>query len=209
MKISKIHDISMQVTPDTIVYPNNPIPEVSVIRKVPQASSTLSQIVLGSHTATHADSLAHVKENAPTTETLPLPSLVGECRVLDLTHARQVSKEELKKHAPKQGEILLLKTDNANHAYEKFREDFAHVTLNGAQYLAEKKVKTLGVDYLSVQKFHSGNQLVHLTLLQAGITVFEGLDLRKIRPGTYFFAGLPLKIAADGAPARAVLIEFE
>ena len=210
MKIKKIHDITLEINPSAIVYPNNPSPEIKFLRKVPEASSTLSLISLGSHTATHADSLMHVKAGATGIESLPINSFVGECRVLDLAHCRQVTKTELEKHEIRKGEIILLKTDNANHGYEKFREDFAHITLDGAQYLAEKKVKTVGVDYLSVQKFHSGNQLVHLALLEAGITIFEGLDLRKISAGKYFFVGLPLKISGvDGSPARAVLIELE
>ncbi|NLZ49066.1 MAG: cyclase family protein, partial [Clostridiales bacterium] len=41
-----------------------------------------------------------------------------------------------------------------------------------------------------------------------GITVLEGLYLRDIEPGEYLLCALPLKIkGAEGAPARAVLIE--
>ena len=210
MKIRKIHDITLEIFPGMVVYPNNPSPEISFLRKVPQASSTLSKITLGSHTGTHVDSLLHVKENASGLEKLPLEGMAGECRVLDLTHCKQVTRSELEKHECKKREIILLKTDNANHSYEKFREDFAHITVDGAQYLAERKVRTVGVDYVSIQKFHSGNQVVHSTLMEAGVTIFEGLDLRKIRPGKYFFVGLPLKISGiDGAPARAVLLEME
>lgn len=210
MKLKKIHDITLEISPQMLTYPNNPSPQISFLRKVPEASSTLSQISLGSHTGTHVDSLMHVKQNSPGTETIPLESLVGECRVLDLKQCRRVTKSDLEKHGVEKGEIVLLKTDNANHNYLGFREDFAHLTLDGAQHLVERKIKTIGVDYLSVQKFHSGNQLVHSALLEAGITVFEGLDLRKIRPGKYFFAGLPLKIKGiDGCPARALLFETE
>lgn len=209
MKVKKIHDITLEIAPSMVAYPNNPSPQISFLRKFPEASSTLSQIVLGSHTGTHADSLLHVKQGGWGVEKIPLENLVGECRVLDLTHCKQVTRQDLEKFDLKKNEIILLKTDNANHGYEKFREDFAHLTVDGAQFLAEKKVKTIGVDYLSVQKFHSGNQIVHSTLLEAGVTIFEGLDLRKIAPGKYFFAGLPLKISGiDGCPARAVLVEF-
>lgn len=209
MKLKKIHDITLEIKPEMIVYPNNPAPEISFLRKVPKASSTLSRIVLGSHTGTHADALLHVEENSSGLDKIPLEAMAGECRVLAMEDVQFVSKQELEKHDLKKGEIILLKTSNSKHGYEKFREDFAHITVDGAQCLAEKKVKTVGVDYLSVQKFHSGNQTVHSTLMEAGITIFEGLDLRGVKPGKYFFAGLPLKISGiDGAPARAVLIEF-
>jgi len=37
--------------------------------------------------------------------------------------------------------------------------------------------------------------------------IFEGLDLSKVKPGKYFFVGLPLKLMGlDGSPARAILL---
>lgn len=45
-----------------------------------------------------------------------------------------------------------------------------------------------------------------MLLLKAGIWIIEGLNLSRVRPGTYDMLCLPLKIAAgDGAPARALL----
>lgn len=101
---------------------------------------------------------------------------------------------------------MLLKTENSLKGYDRFREDYAHLTADGAAYLAQLQVKTVGVDYLSVEPFDSGMK-VHQTLVPA-LTVFEGLDLRAVSAGKYIFVGLPLRIKADGAPARAILISL-
>ena len=37
--------------------------------------------------------------------------------------------------------------------------------------------------------------------------LFEGLDLKVVPEGEYTFMGLPLRLEADGAPARVILIE--
>jgi arylformamidase len=43
-------------------------------------------------------------------------------------------------------------------------------------------------------------------LLNAGVVIVEGLDLRRVQPGDYTLWCLPLKVVgADGAPCRAVL----
>ena len=66
----------------------------------------------------------------------------------------------------------------------------------------------MGIDYLSVEQFHSEKFETHLILLSNGVTILEGLDLREIAAGSYELICLPLKIAGgsgDGAPARAVL----
>jgi arylformamidase len=50
---------------------------------------------------------------------------------------------------------------------------------------------------------------VHHALLDAGVVVVEGLDLRDIVAGAYELICLPLRIVdADGAPARVVLREL-
>jgi arylformamidase len=46
----------------------------------------------------------------------------------------------------------------------------------------------------------------HQALLQAGIWIIEGLNLKRVRPGQVQLICLPLKIAGgDGAPCRAMV----
>jgi arylformamidase len=68
-------------------------------------------------------------------------------------------------------------------------------------------VKLVGVDYLSVEQFHSGHHKTHRTLLERGIVIVEGLLLSDPPAGDYDLRCLPIKLAGlDGAPARAVLV---
>ena len=68
-------------------------------------------------------------------------------------------------------------------------------------------MKLVGVDYLSVEQFHSGHHQTHRTLLERGIIIVEGLDLSAPPMGPYELRVLPLRLAGlDGAPARAVLV---
>jgi arylformamidase len=69
-------------------------------------------------------------------------------------------------------------------------------------------VEVVGIDYLSVEKFGSTDFQTHMILLEHGVVIIEGLDLRNIEPGEYELICLPLKLAGgsgDGAPARVVL----
>jgi len=64
----------------------------------------------------------------------------------------------------------------------------------------------VGVDYLSVEKFHMPGHPAHHALLGAGVVIIEGLNLSDAEPGIYEMYCLPLRIdGADGAPARVVL----
>ena len=62
----------------------------------------------------------------------------------------------------------------------------------------------MGFDYLSVKKFGSDDE-VHKVLID-NLTLFEGLNLEQVPEGKYVFAGLPLKVDCDGAPARVILV---
>ena len=83
-----------------------------------------------------------------------------------------------------------------------FNKNFVKLNVEAARYLADKKIKCLGVDYLS-----SGNHEVHLHILKYG-TIIEGLNLSKVKAGEYDLCCLPLKlIDAEAAPARAILVK--
>ena len=72
----------------------------------------------------------------------------------------------------------------------------------------KRGIKLIGVDYLSVDSFDSGDKVVHHTLLGAGVVIIEGLNLSRVAQGVYQLYCLPLKIlGSDGAPARVVLIK--
>ena len=64
----------------------------------------------------------------------------------------------------------------------------------------------VGIDYLSIERFHSPGHPVHMILLGAGVVIVEGLDLRSVRPGRYTMCCAPLNVVgAEGAPARVFL----
>ena len=106
---------------------------------------------------------------------------------------------------------VLFKTRNSsfwNDARGGIREDFTHITPDGARSLVEAGVKLVGIDYLSVERFDTTDFATHVTLLSRGIVIVEGLDLSGVAGGVYELICLPLKIAGglgDGAPARAIL----
>ena len=101
----------------------------------------------------------------------------------------------------------MFKTRNSSRCWrtDAFVPDYVYVTPGAAELLVERRVRTVGVDYLSVGGRTDG-AITHRILLAAGVCVVEGLDLSSVDPGLYDFVALPLRIVdGDGAPARAVL----
>jgi arylformamidase len=107
-----------------------------------------------------------------------------------------------------QTERVLFHTRNSSFWNESFRKDFTHLLPEAAEYLIDKGIKLVGIDYLSIEKFHSGHHRTHIALLSNGVIILEGLNLSGVPAGDYELICLPLKLsegAGDGAPARAVL----
>ena len=81
-----------------------------------------------------------------------------------------------------------------------------YITEQAAEYLAAARVRTVGVDYLSVGGYHADGARIHRTLLEAGIWIIEGLDLSPVTAGRYEMICLPVKLhGSDGRLARAIL----
>lgn len=206
----RVWDVSVPVRPGMHSYPGDPTLEVTQVRAIARGdAANLTHLALGAHTGTHVDAPAHFLDGAPTLEQVPLDRMVGDARVLDLRGRRVIDAASLRPHGLRAGEIVLFKTDNsALWARPGFEEGFTFLTLDAAEHLVERGVKTIGMDYLSIEEFGSRDFPVHKTLLGRGVLIVEGLDLSAVEPGTYGFACLPLALqGVDGAPARAVLMK--
>lgn len=204
----KIIDISHPIHPKIPVYPGNPSVRIRTLRG---KTSIHSEILFGSHTATHIDAPRHVFPSGVGVEKIALEKIVGLCRVLDMTRVREaIGVSDLKRVRVKKRERILLKTKNSAKGFKKFFSNYIFLSGDAAEYLAELKIQMVGIDALSIKQRGSKDNRPHTALLKQGIPIFEGLNLFGVSPGRYFFVGLPLKFSGlDGAPCRAILIPLK
>ena len=164
------------------------------------------------HTGTHVDAPFHHFADGSGADALPLDSMVGPAVVADLTQVDQIGANELDAlKLPRGTARLLCRTRNSQLWADRqagFTREFVAVAPDGAQWLVDRNIRLVGVDYLSVERFGADPPDTHRRLLGAGVVILEGLDLRAVKAGPYWLACLPWKLrGADGAPARAILIE--
>lgn len=205
----RVWDVSVADRPDMHFYPGDPTLEQTQVRAIKRGDvANLTHLSLGAHTGTHVDAPAHFIDGAPTLEQVPLDRMVGPAQVLDLRGRAAIDAAVLRRYEIHAGDIVLFRTDNSERwAKPGFQKDFTYVTCDAAEYLVERRVKTIGMDYLSIEEFGSKDFAVHKLLLGAGVLIIEGLDLREVAAGPYLLSCLPLKLeGVDGAPARAVLM---
>ena len=209
--MSRIYDISVPIRSGGLVYPGNPEIEITLQQAVAKgAGANVSFIRFGSHTGTHADAARHFFDDGQTVDTIPLERLMGPAILLSFPDdLRAVGAADLQKHDLKGHTRVLLRTRNSALLSQKeFVPDYTYLAPDGAQHLVDNGVELVGIDYLSIEQFHSGHHKTHRTLLERSVVILEGLDLSVPAPGEYELICLPLRIeGCDGAPARAVLIK--
>jgi arylformamidase len=192
------------------VWPGDPAVRLDRVASIAQgAHANVSSLSCGVHVGTHVDAPVHFLEGAPSVEAMPLDALIGRAFVADLRRATRIDAEALDKaRIPPRVQRILFRTRNSEfwrRGEKTFQTGFVAVDASGAEWLVRRKVRLVGVDYLSVAPYKDSRP-THQILLGAGVVILEGVDLSRVPSGAYQLYCLPMKlVGSDGAPARAVL----
>jgi arylformamidase len=200
-------DVSVPVRAGMVHWPDNPPIELVRTMDIGEGDdATVSHLSLGVHSGTHVDAPVHFLRDGVGVDELPFDKLLGVARVVELGDGPSLPAAQLEAVNPRPGERLLLKTGNSRRwKADQFDPDFVHLSPQAAALLAERQVRTVGIDYLSIAGMDEGVP-THQILLKAGICIIEGLDLSRVEAGLYDLVCLPLRLqGADGAPARAAV----
>jgi arylformamidase len=202
-------DVTLPLRSGMLVWPGDPPVKIAQFKAISRGdSSNVSMLSFGAHTGTHMDAPRHFLEGGPGMDKLPLEAVIGPARVIAIRDRVSIQARELRAHRIRRGERIIFKTHGSAARWRKpgFSRDYVYVTNEAARFLADRGVRMVGVDYLSVGGFKKDSHETHRTLLGAGIWIIEGLELSRVPPGRYDLIALPLRILdADGAPARVVL----
>ena len=206
------YDITVPLKQGIIYFPTDPVPP-KIYRyhdRALGAKVTMSMLEMISHTGTHIDAPLHFIADGETITDIPLDATVGRARVIAIKDKESIKAKELKKHNIKKGERILFKTRNSPTGYEgeKFSEDYCYLEDDGADYLVERGVRLVGIDFITIGTIKRMENIAHTheSLLGAGIYILEDCALDGVPPGEYEMLCLPLPVyKGDAAPCRAIL----
>jgi arylformamidase len=215
----KIFDISRTLANEIAPWPGDTQFHFELKWKMTEgATVNVGAINMGVHNGTHADATFHFEPSGETIETMPLATYIGDAVVIDLTElfrkrgvaceaTREIDVADLAASSVLLGRAprLLLKTGvwKDSNVFPDWIPVIAH---DVPEWLAQRKVKLLGLDLPSVDAIDAKKLINHHALAAAGVAMVESLDLSEVEAGVYHFSALPLKIAGgDAAPVRAIL----
>jgi arylformamidase len=173
--------------------------------KEQSGSVNVGKVAMSIHTGTHIDAPFHFDSEGKRVKDLDVNLYVGRARVIDVTGLKSVGAEDLRKHNLEGIERLLLRTGSWENPNE-FPSEITYLRKDIAPFLAEKKIKLIGVDVPSVDPLDSKELGAHHGLHEHHIHILEGVLLDHVNVGDYELIALPLPLSeADGSPVRAVL----
>lgn len=185
-----IIDISQEIFSSNI-FPGDPIPRTEPVLRIERgADCNLTEIKLGSHTATHIDAPSHFISGAKTIDEIDLSKCVGMCKVIELEG--EVGPKQIKDALKDGTKRLLIKGDII-------------LNIEAAMMMTRKGLELIGVEGFTVGTEESIKE-IHIELLSKEVVILEGLVLSHVIPGRYMIAAQPLKLGGlDGSPCRPVL----
>jgi arylformamidase len=212
----KVYDVSVQMHGDMVVWPGDPKFRRDLVSAITNGDrSNVSILSCSTHCGTHVDAPFHFLEDGATLDRVAPEQLVGFCRVVEVICDGDITRDHLEK-ALKDGDIreederLLFKTLNSSRNLmqsPEFHKDYCAIAPSAAEWIVHRKVKTVGVDYLSVERFHPEIPRTHPILLGNNVFVIEGLNLTQVPAGEYLLTcGAWNILGADGSPARVFLL---
>lgn len=205
-----LYDITPPITPALKVWPGDTPPSREVLCDIERGDNiTLSTLHATVHLGAHADGPNHYGIGAPSIDRRSLDLYLGRCQVVRIVAGRntRVAPDALPDtvEAPR----VLLATGTFPDP-TVFSEDFAALSVELIDVLAEAGVRLVGVDTPSVDLFRSKDLPAHQRVLHHDMAILEGLVLTDVPEGLYELIALPLKLVGfDASPVRAVLRTLE
>lgn len=205
-----LYDITPPITPALKVWPGDTPPSREVLCDIERGDNiTLSTLHATVHLGAHADGPNHYGLGGPSIDRRSLDLYLGRCQVVRIVAGRntRVAPDALPDTV--EARRVLLATGTFPDP-TVFNEDFAALSVELIDVLAEAGVRLVGVDTPSVDLFRSKDLPAHQRVLHHDMAILEGLVLTEVPEGLYELIALPLKLVGfDASPVRAVLRTLE
>ena len=197
----KIYDISQEIF-GCKVFPGDPTPKKVIINSMKNGDLyNLTEFSMCAHNGTHVDAPFHFFKDGKAINSIGLESFVGMAYVTE--HSGVVSADDASRIIKKaQGQ-------SAEASKRILIKGEAEVSAEAAKIFSKSNILLLGNESQTVGPENAPME-VHQILLSAGTILLEGIRLTNVPDGVYFLNAAPLNLAnIDGAPCRAILIDFE
>jgi arylformamidase len=207
------YDLSNPIWEGMPFFPASFPAKIEQISFVEREGANVHKMTIATHHGTHVDAPRHYFNEGAALESLDLARFIGEGVVLDLTFkdtGTGIGAQDLERydHLVREDDIVILFTGCSLHLGEpELNSNYTYLDATGADWLVAKKVKSVGIDFFSIDRYGDSSSPAHNALLGNGIPLIEEISAQAggLAGHRIYLICLPLRVlAGDGAPARAI-----
>jgi len=210
--LKSIFDVSLTLSWQVPVWPGEGKVNIQKTRDISKGDvCNVSSFSMSMHTGTHVDMPKHFIDGGKSTEDIDLNKFMGRAKVFEFDKLVDIDEEDLKNLDIDEDDIVILKIKKNGELLrqKEFFKDYVSISEDAASFLVDRRVKGVGINYFSIEKYESDTFPVHRILLENEIVIIEGLNLEEVQHGLYDIFCLPLKFEnGNGSPVRAVLVKY-
>ena len=211
--MTRLIDLSHPLEHGQPNFPGDPEISVVVHNTVASIGYNISRISMSSHQGTHLDAPYHFYDDGRTLDAMPLDWFIGPATLVDLAPGgalpprTPLTVDMFEPHAEafQPGARVIYRTGwSRMFGTKEFFCDYPTLTLEAARWIADRRIRLLGMDTPTPS---TDWKECHLILLapDVEIVIVEGLNNLEQLPKRFRLIALPLNIKGrDGSPIRAV-----
>ena len=205
--MSRLIDISPALHEGTAVWPG----DVRLRREIALSIASgdhidLSSITTTVHVGAHTDAPSHYAADGVDIASRSLDLYYGPCEVGRVAVERGQRIRPAHLLGPITSPRVLFYTGTFPDPND-FNNDFASLSPELVDHLADLGVVLVGIDTPSIDPFSSKALESHAAVARRDLAILEGVVLGHVAPGRYTLVALPLPLmGADASPVRAALL---
>lgn len=197
-------DLTHIIQEQTPVYPGDSDMELIQTKYLATDGYCNHQLTINMHTATHIDGPMHLIKSNHYLSDFPLEAFIGKGTLLNVSGISRIEYKEEYERLISDSSILILYTGHSVYfGQEKYFTEYPVITKEFAELVIRKKVKMLGMDTPSPDKYSFE---IHKFLFENQVLIAENLTNvdQLLHVNSFEIIALPLFIKADSSVARII-----
>ena len=202
--MTKFIDLSRDIVDNMVVHPYDDQVKLYQDKYLEKDKYNNFRLEIGMHAGTHIDTPMHLLNEKMFISEIPLDKFAGKGCLLDVRGERIIGFKQEYTDVVNENDIVILFTNYRDgYGTEEYFTNHPVVNKDLGDFFVEKKIKMLGMDLPSPDKYPFR---IHKKLLENNILIIENLtnlsELANIK--SFTIIAFPLKIKAEAAMARVV-----
>ena len=202
--MSKFIDLSHEIIDNMVIHPYDNKVKLYQDKYLEEDKYNNFRLEIGMHAGTHIDTPMHLTKRKTFINEIPLNNFVGNGCLLDVRGEKIIGFKQEYIDVVNENDIVILFTSHSDkYGTKEYYKNHPVINEELADFFIEKKIKMLGMDLPSPDKYPFE---IHKKMFQNNILIIENLTnlFELVNINNFNIIAFPLKIKAEASIVRVI-----